>query len=62
MKHLKNSSLILVIISSIGIVLSQCLMLLGSSLPYEKLNGVSFIGLGLGAILFGTYMLIKGKK
>ena len=56
-KFLKKSSILLIIISSIGIIISQALMLYGVDFSYNKVNGVSFLGLGIGLILFGIYIL-----
>lgn len=61
MKFLKKSSILLIIISSIGIIISQALMLYGD-FSYNKVNGVSFMGLGIGAILFGIYILKKTNR
>lgn len=61
-KFLKKSSILLIIISSIGIIISQALMLYGVDFPYNKVNGVSFLGLGIGLILFGIYILKKTNR
>lgn len=62
MKFLKKSSILLIIISSIGIIISQVLMLYGVDFSYNKVNGVSFMGLGIGAVLFGIYILKKTNR
>ena len=61
-KFLKKSSILLIIISSIGIIISQALMLYGVDFSYNKVNGVSFLGLGIGLILFGIYILKKTNR
>ncbi len=57
----KRISLIFIIISSLCVVLCQSLMLLEIDFPYKELNGISFIGLGIGSILYGICVL-KSKK
>lgn len=37
-------------------------MLYGVDFSYNKVNGVSFMGLGIGAILFGIYILKKTNR
>lgn len=61
-KFLKKSSILLIVISSIGIIISQALMLYGVDFSYNKVNGVSFLGLGIGLILFGIYILKKTNR
>ncbi len=57
----KKNSLVLVIISSIGIILGQIMNFVNSTIISQRVTAGSFIGLGIGAILFGVYML-KSKE
>ena len=59
---MKKKSLLLMIISSLGIVIGQSLFLLNESIFSQKMTAVSFIGLGVGAILFGIYKLRCGSE
>jgi len=59
---MKKLSLALVIISSIGIIIGQTITLLNPTIISQRITSGSFIGLGVGAILIGTYMLKKNNK
>jgi len=59
---MKRISLILIIISSIGIILGQIITFINSTVVSQRITGGSFIGLGIGAILFGIYMLKSNQK
>lgn len=54
---MKKKSLLLMIISSLGIVIGQSLFLFNESIFSQKMTAVSFIGLGVGAILFAIHKL-----
>ena len=59
---MKKVSLILIIMSSIGIVLGQIITFINPTIVSRRITGGSFIGLGIGAILFGIYMLKSNQK
>lgn len=54
---MKKSSLIIIIISSLGIIISQVISLVNANIFSQRLLAVSLIGLGVGAILFGIYLI-----
>ncbi len=58
---MKKPSILLIIISSAGIVIGETLSLVNSTFAAQKIVGVSFIGLGAGAIMLGMHML-KNKS
>lgn len=54
---MKKMSLALIIMSSIGIILGQIIAFINPTIVSQRITSGSFIGLGIGAILFGIYML-----
>jgi len=58
----KKVSVFTIIVSSIGIIVSEILVLMNNSQFAHEMSALSFIGLGIGAILIGIYQLIKGKN
>ena len=59
---MKKFALILVILSSIFIVISQVLLLLNINFFAKEMFACSLIGFGLGAIVFGVYMIRKTEE
>lgn len=59
---LKKISLIIIIISSLGIVVSQLMYLFDSSILAQKMIAGSLVGLGIGLILFGIYNILNRKR
>ena len=60
---MKKISCILIILSSMGIITGETLCIMNPSAIDQKIVGVSFIGLGVGAILLGLHVLnIKHNK
>ncbi len=58
---LKIISALTIIVSSIGIIANEILVLMNNSPFAHKMSALSFIGLGIGAILLGIYQLKKGN-
>ena len=56
-KSMKKLSIGLIILSSAGIIAGETLSLVNSSIDSQRIVGISFIGFGVGAILFGLHML-----
>ncbi len=56
-KSMKIFSIGLIILSSAGIIAGETLSLVNSSIDSHGIVGISFIGFGVGAILFGLHML-----
>ncbi len=56
-KSMKKLSIGLIILSSAGIIAGETLSLVNSSIDSQRIVGISFIGFGVGAILFGLRML-----
>lgn len=54
---MKSISTAFIIMFSIGIVIGQIIALINPTIVSMRITSVSFIGLGIGAILFGIYML-----
>ena len=54
---MKSISTAFIIMFSIGIVIGQIIAFINPSIVTMRITSVSFIGLGIGAILFGIYML-----
>ncbi len=54
---MKRFSIVLVILSSAGIIAGESLSIVNSSVDSQKIVGISFIGFGVGAIIFGLHML-----
>lgn len=54
---MKIFSIGIIILSSAGIIAGETLSLVNSSIDSQRIVGISFIGFGVGAILFGLYML-----
>jgi hypothetical protein len=56
-KSMKKLSIGIIIMSSAGIIAGETLSLVNSSIDSQRIVGISFIGFGVGAILFGLRML-----
>lgn len=56
-KSMKRFSIVLVILSSAGIIAGETLSIVNSSVDSQRIVGISFIGFGVGAIIFGLHML-----
>lgn len=54
---MKKISLIIIIISSLGIAVSQLMYLFDSNIFVQKRSAGSLVGLGIGLILFGICLL-----
>lgn len=54
---MKKLSIGIIIMSSAGIIAGETLSLVNSSIDSHGIVGISFIGFGVGAILFGLHML-----
>lgn len=59
---MKKKSLIIIIIASLGIIGSELLVLYNNSLFGHQMFAVSFILLGIGAVLLGINQLMVIKK
>ena len=59
---MKKISLIMIIISSIGIILGQIITFINPTVVSQRITSGSFIGLGIGAILLGIYVLRTKHK
>lgn len=59
---MKKFSLILIVLSSAGIVVGQVIDLVGNDLWGTKMLGISFISLGFASILLGIHILKRGIK
>ena len=60
---LKKISLVLIVISSMTIVISQILLLVGNSVIGQRIFGVALIFFGIGNIMLGLYALkLENKK
>ena len=53
---MKKVSAILIILSSVGIVVGGALSIVNSFVNARNIIGLSFIGLGVGAILYGIQL------
>ena len=54
---MKRFSIVLIILSSAGIIAGETLSIVNSSVDSQRIVGISFIGFGVGAIIFGLHML-----
>ena len=59
---MRKFALILVILSSIFIIISQVLLLLNINFFTKEMFAYSLIGLGLGAIVFGVCKIRKTEE
>lgn len=59
---MKKFSLVLIILSSATIVVSQILSLIGNNVLGQRIFGVAFILLGIGLIMLGAYTLQHKNK
>ena len=59
---MKSISTAFIIMFSIGIVIGQIIAFINPTIVSMRITSVSFIGLGIGAILFGIYMLKVNKR
>ena len=54
---MKRFSIVLIILSSAVIIAGETLSIVNSSVDSQRIVGISFIGFGVGAIIFGLHML-----
>lgn len=59
---MKEFSLVLIILSSATIVVSQILSLIGNNVLGQRIFGVAIILLGIGLIMLGAYTLQYKNK
>lgn len=56
----KKFSLILIIVSSMTVVVSQIITLTGNNILGSKMLGGALIAFGVGTIVYSVYTLLKG--
>ena len=59
---LKKISLILIIVSSMTVVVSQIISLTGNSILGSKMLGGALIAFGIGTIVYSVYSLKSGSN